>query len=158
MGEVLTRDLNLLEVKILYPFYGISLKARPKMCMLFSEKTSDRFSEKILERCFYLGRMMQKRSEDISEDFQMLQQEIPDLSSFRDYERKENLPDALKNFRRSYLNGFQKVPEFLLNPLEALIHYLDQYFTIFPKAQKVQPETENSDRAEEIFKMVAKTE
>lgn len=156
LGKFIQRSPALLDVQIIYPYYGIRLKAQPKMCMLFSEKTMNKFGEKMLDRCYYLGKLIEKRNTEIAEDFKKLQEVLKDYSLPENYERKTKLPEELENFRKSYLNGFQKVPEFLLNPLEALISYLENYFETHPYAKKVQPETEFSDQAEYVEKLLKK--
>lgn len=150
VGEILKKTITHLEVKILNPYYGITLIAKPKMCMLFSDKSSARLSKKILEKCFYLGEIIQRRNEDIQSDFLHLKNELGEnlLTS------KPKEEELLKDFERTYLNGFQAVPEFLLNPLQGLLTYLDAYFQTQSTTKKIRPETEFSDQAEEILKLI----
>lgn len=149
LGEMIENSPAEIKVKILYPYYGISLTAKPKMCMLFSNKTYKTMGVKVLEKCFYLGEIISRKNEEIKEDFIALRQKLNTLTSTENSNHsKENLRN---DFRIQYLNGFKGVPELVIHPLEGLLDFLKDYLDKNPQTKAIQPETNYSKYSERII-------
>ncbi|HLS30210.1 MAG TPA: hypothetical protein VK021_05090 [Flavobacteriaceae bacterium] len=148
LGEIIENSPTEIKIKILYPFYGISLTAKPKMCMLFSDKTYNTMGVKVLERCFHLGKIISRRSQEIIEDFIDLEEKLKTI------EGNESSGDSKailrSDFRILYLNGFKDVPELTTYPLEGLLEYLKKHLDVHPHAEAIRPETKYSKHSKTI--------
>lgn len=156
LGEIVEKSPNQIEVKILYPYYGISLTAKPKMCMLFSDNTYKTLGLKILEKCFYIGKIISRRKKEIHEDFLELEEELQKVENSSISNKKEQKQLLMEYFRIHYLNGFQSIPELFIKPLDDLYVYLKEFIHSHPSAQVIHPETENSNHSEAILKKLQK--
>ncbi len=146
LGEITSFSSTLLKVKILYPYYGITLSAKPKMCMLFSDQSAKKLGEKTLEKAYDLGKMIEKRNKDIYQDFKKLYS----LNAKNEEKRKK----LLQEFRLFYLNGFKAIPELIINPLKDLYIYLEKFLLKNPDISTIHPETSFYFSDAEINKMI----
>lgn len=154
LGEIIENSPTEIKIKILYPFYGISLTAKPKMCMLFSNKTYNIMGIKVLEKCFYLGKIISRRSQEIKEDYIDLERNLKNINAVENSDKRQTI--LLDDFKILYLNGFQSVPELLIHPLEGLLEYLAEYLDAHPQADAIQPETKHSKHSKTITHQLRK--
>jgi len=150
LGEISEQTENTIKVAIIYPFYGVFLRAQPKMCMLFSDKSQPKLAEKLLINCFELSQRIEKQKKELVSDFKILSE---NLSKSRSREEKGELT---KEFIWMYLNGFKTVPELLTNPEKDLIAFLENHFEENKSLQintaDYEDQPHNSPEKEEILR------